>query len=194
MIGAGVQARTQLEALQTVLPGLRRVYVYDVRVGTARDFALEMSDKFHLEVQAVDTPREAVEGADVIVTATTADKPIVKNAWVKPGSFFAHVGSYQEEEEAVVSHSDMIVVDDWEAVLHRRTPILAKMVLSGQLQQEEIHANLGEIILGQKPGRRTDRERIFYSPIGLGAEDVAVGREVYRLAAKRGLGRRLPLF
>lgn len=194
LIGAGVQARTQLEALWHVLPGLRLVEVFDARLEAAQAFTAEMGRKLGLEVRAVVDPQQAVEGADVIVTVTVADEPIVKDSWVKPGSFFAHVGSYQEEEEAVVSHSHHIIVDDWGAVLHRKTPILAKMVLAGQLSEEKIDANLGEVILGNKPGRCSPDERIFYAPIGLGSEDVAVGREVYRLACEKGLGFRLSLF
>jgi ornithine cyclodeaminase len=194
LIGAGVQARTQLEALRETLPNLRLARVYDVRPEVARAFAAEMRQKLALEVAAVDTPQAAVEGADVIVTVTVADEPIVKDAWVKPGSLFAHVGSYQEEEEAVVAHSDMIVVDDWGAVLHRETPILAKMYLAGRLSEADIHANLGEIVLGEKAGRRSPTERIFFAPIGMGSEDVAVGSVIYRMAREKGIGRCLPLF
>jgi ornithine cyclodeaminase len=194
LIGAGVQARTQLEALAESVPNLRLAHAYDLRMETAQVFAEEMGAQLGIDVQAVATPQAAVEDADVIVTATVADEPIVKDAWVKPGSLFAHVGSYQEEEEAVVLNSDVIVVDEWGAVLHRETPILAKMYLAGELSEADIHANLGEIILGQKTGRRSDADRIFYAPIGLGSEDVAVGYEIYRLARDKGLGRRMPLF
>lgn len=194
LIGAGVQARTQLEALCESVPGLREARAYDVRREAADAFAAEMKESLGMDVRAVDTPREAVEGADIIVTVTVADEPIVKDAWVKPGSLFAHVGSYQEEEEAVVEHSDMLVVDDWQAVLHRETPILAKMYLAGRLSESDLHGDIGEIILGRKPGRRSPTERIFFAPIGMGSEDVTVGSRIYRLAKEKGLGRRLPLF
>ncbi len=194
LIGAGVQAYTQLEALKETLPNLRLAHAYDIRLETAQAFAAEMEPKLGIEVQAVDTPQAAVQDADVIVTVTIADEPIVKDAWVKPGSLFSHVGSYQEEEDAVVTNSDLLVVDDWGAVLHRETPILAKMYLEGNLSESDIHANLGEIILGQKTGRESETDRIFYAPIGLGSEDVAVGFEIYRLAREKGLGRYLPLF
>lgn len=194
LIGAGVQARTQLEALKESVPTLRLAQAYDVRAEVAQAFAEEMRGQLGIDVRAVPTAQAAVEDADIIVTATVADEPIVKDAWVKPGSLFSHVGSYQEEEEAVVLNSDVIVVDEWGAVLHRETPILAKMYLAGELSEEDIHADLGEIILGQKRGRRSDTDRIFYAPIGLGSLDVAVGTEIYRLAREKGIGRRLPLF
>lgn len=194
LIGAGVQARTQLEALKAVLPGLRQARAYDLWPEASRAFAAEMGPQLGMEVTAVDSARAAVEGADVVVTVTVADEPIVKDAWMKAGSLFVHVGSYQEEEEAVVAHSDMVVVDDWEAVLHRETPILARMFQAGRLTRAGIHANLGEIVLGQKPGRRSPQERIFFAPIGMGSEDVAVGSVIHRQARARGLGRCLPLF
>ena len=194
IIGAGVQAHTQLEALHATLPNLSLVHAYDIHKDTAQDFAQFNAKRFGIDVQAVDNAQEAVEDADVIVTVTIADEPIVKDAWVKSGSFFSHVGSYQEEEEAVVENSDTLVVDDWEAVLHRETPILAKMFLAGELSKSDIHANLGEIILGEKSGRQSDSERLFYAPIGMGSEDVAVGREVYLLAKEAGLGQSLSLF
>ena len=85
------------------------------------------ADKYDIQGIACKTPKEAVQGADIIVTVTVADEPIVKNDWVKKGSLFSHVGSYQEEEFAVVEHSDKLVVDDWEQVHHRKTPVLALM-------------------------------------------------------------------
>jgi ornithine cyclodeaminase len=194
VIGAGVQARTQLEALKPNLPSMKLVRVYDINIEASRKLANEMKQILDVEIDEVEDPQTAVEGADIIVTVTVADEPIVKNAWVKPGSLFVHVGSYQEEEEAVVTHSDKIVVDDWEAVLHRETPILAKMYLSGELTEANIHASLGEIVQGKKPGRQSDEERIFFAPIGMAMEDVAVAYEVYRRAKARGIGRRLPLF
>jgi N-[(2S)-2-amino-2-carboxyethyl]-L-glutamate dehydrogenase len=193
MIGAGVQARTQLEALAAVLPGIKDVRVYDLRHEAAVTYAAEMSKQLNLKVRAVETAEAAVRGADVVVTVTVADEPIVKDAWMKPGSFFSAVGSYQEEETAVVQNSDRIIVDDTEAVLHRRTPIVAMMVEQDVLKREAIE-EIGGIIAGEKPGRRTARERIFFSPIGLGSEDIAVGVKAYRRALQKGLGTKLSLF
>ncbi|MHA1838552.1 MAG: ornithine cyclodeaminase, partial [Candidatus Ranarchaeia archaeon] len=193
IIGCGVQARTQIASLKEVIPSISEVRGYDIRYEAAQAFANEIAEKYHITGKAAKTPREAVEGADIIVTVTVADEPIVKNAWVKKGSFFAHVGSYQEEEFAVVQNSDKLVVDDWEQVLHRKTPVLALMAEKGLISPSDIHANIGEIILGQKPGRETPEERIFYAPIGMGSEDVAVATYVYNKAKRLGIGRTLPL-
>ena len=193
LIGAGVQSRTQIDALLAVLPGLTQVKVFDVRAETARDFVRNCRHRWpKMETEAAKSPEQAVRGADVVVTATVADEPIVKAAWLKPGVFFAHVGSYQEEEEAVIQQADKIVVDIWEEVLHRKTPLLARMYEAGKIDAARLHANVGEIVNGQKPGRENDQERIFFSPLGLGSEDVGLATEVYRRAIEIGLGRRLP--
>jgi len=193
MIGAGVQARTQLEALHIVLSDLKEVRVFDVRRQAAEEYAAEMSTRLALAVRAVDSAEAAVREADVIVTVTVADEPIVKEAWVQPGSFFAAVGSYQEEEFAVVQNSDKVVVDGLEHVLHRRTPVIALMMQQGLLKEEKI-SELGAIVCGEAPGRQTPQERIFFSPIGLGTEDVCVCYQVYRLAVEKGIGSKLALF
>jgi 2,3-diaminopropionate biosynthesis protein SbnB len=193
MIGAGVQARTQLEALKIALPGLKEARAFDVRRQTAEQYAEEMSQKLSMTVRAVDKAEAAVRDADVIVTVTVADEPIVKDAWIKPGSYFSAVGSYQEEEFAVVQNSDKVVVDGLEHVLHRETPVIALMVTQGMIEERDI-LELGAIVCGETPGRETSEERIFFSPIGMAIEDVCTCHKVYRLAADQGIGTKLGLF
>jgi ornithine cyclodeaminase len=193
MIGAGVQARTQLEALKVALPGLKEARVFDIQCETAEAYAAEMGEKLSMDVRAVGNAEAAVRDADVVVTVTVADEPIVKEAWMKPGSFFSAVGSYQEEEFAVVENSDKVVVDGLEHVLHRGTPVIALMVAQGTIEEADI-LELGAIVGGGAPGRETPDERIFFSPIGMGTEDVCVCNNVYRLAVEKGIGTSLKLW
>jgi ornithine cyclodeaminase len=196
MIGAGVQARTQLEALKIVLPELREVRAYDIRRETADAFAADMNGRFGgagFSVRAVDRAEEAVRGADVVVTVTVADEPIVKESWMKRGSFFSAVGSYQEEEFEVVSNSDKVVVDGIDHVLHRETPVIALMIEHGKIRREDI-LELGAIVCGDQPGRASPQERVFFSPIGLAIEDVCLCYKAYKLAQEKGIGSTLGLF
>jgi len=194
MIGCGVQAITQLMAIKTVLASITEVKCYDVNNETSEAYAKNMHQKTGLDTKVVSSVEEATTGADIIVTVTVADEPIVKNRFVKEGSLFVHVGSYQEEEEEVVVSSDKIVVDDWQNVLHRRTPILATMYEQGKLKDCDIYANLGQIVNGKKAGRETDEERIFFLPIGMGSEDVIAAYRVYKIAQEKGLGKQLKLW
>ena len=194
IIGCGVQARTQIMALKAAIPSVKRLKGYDVRAEASKQLSTWASQELGIEAMAVGSAREAVEGSDMIATVTVADEPIVKDAWLKKGSFFSHVGSYQEEEEAVIFNADKVVVDLWHEVLHRGTPLLAKLYHAGKIRDEKIYANIGEIIRGKKPGRTNREERIFFSPLGLGSEDVAVASFVYQEAKKKGLGVTLKLW
>ena len=194
MIGMGVQARTQSMALKEVLPDLKEIRGYRRTKERAFKDAEDIKNLTGIHVKVADTPREAVEEADIIVTMTLADEPIVKNDWVKRGSLFIHLGSYTEEEYNVVFNSDKIVVDDWKTVKYRKTPILAKMFDKGLINDEDIYANLDEIVAGKKPGRETDDERIFFLPIGIAHEDIAVASIVYKRAEKMGIGQTLRLW
>ncbi len=194
VIGCGVQARTQMMAIKAAIPSVKRLKGYDVREEASKQFTKWASQELGIEAKPVGSAREAVEGSDIIATVTVADEPIVKDAWLKKGSFFAHVGSYQEEEEAVIFNADKVVVDLWHEVLHRGTPLLAKLYNAGKIKDERIYANIGEIIRGKKQGRANREERIFFSPLGLGSEDVGVASFVYKEAKKRGLGVPLKLW
>jgi 2,3-diaminopropionate biosynthesis protein SbnB len=193
MIGAGVQARTQLEALLVALPGIKEVRAFDIRKETAEKYADEMRSKFGLDVRAAATAEEAVRDADIIVTVTVADEPIVKEAWMKPGSFFSAVGSYQEEEFEVVLNSDRIVVDSLEHVLHRETPVIALMLQRNMITTDMV-TDLGAIICEEAPKRENSQERIFFSPIGMSTEDICLTKKVYDLAREKGIGQKLGLF
>jgi N-[(2S)-2-amino-2-carboxyethyl]-L-glutamate dehydrogenase len=194
IIGCGVQAKTQIMALKAAIPAVKMVKGYDLRSDAADRFLKWVSETLDLQVETAGSPQQAVEGSDIVVTVTVADEPIVKDSWLKKGSLFAHIGSYQEEEEAVIFNADKVVVDIWEEVLHRGTPLLARLFNAGKIDEARIHANIGAIVRGRKKGRENPQERIFYSPLGLGSEDIGVASLVYREAKKKGLGVPLKLW
>ena len=194
MIGCGVQAKTQIMAIKTAAPAIGLVKCYDINIETSRGFVQWVFDNIGIEAEVAEAPQDAVRESDIVVTATVADEPIVKDPWLKKGSLCIHVGSYQEEEEAVVLNADKVVVDLWEEVLHRGTPLLAKLYKAGRITDEKIYANIGEIIRGKKKGRASKEERIFFSPLGLGSEDIGVASYVYQEAKKKGLGTTLKLW
>ena len=133
----------------------------------------------------------AVQDADVIVTATSAQAPLLKAAWVKPGSFYSHVGGW-EDEYAVASQSDKIVCDDWETVKHR-TQTLSRMYQDGQLLDSDIHGNLVDLLSGAIPGRESAEERTYFNAVGLAYADVAIAHAMYELAKEAGMGQDLKI-
>lgn len=193
MIGAGVQNRTQLRALKTVLPNLQRVKIYDLDAGRAAGYAREMSEVTGLEVTPVASAEAAVRDSQVIVTATTSKTPIVKAEWIEPGTFYSAVGG-DEYERAVVAMAAKVVVDDWHEIKHRDTMTLSKMASEGIFPDERIHADLGDVVLGARAGRESDGEFILFASVGMGLEDVAVATRILREAEARGVGTILPLW
>lgn len=193
LIGAGVQNRTQLMAMQTARPSIRQATVFDIRRDRAEAYAGEMSQRLGLEVDVAANAEEAVRGAGMVVTATTSTEPIIRDGWLSAGSFYAHVSGYECEYD-VIRHADKVVVDDWEQVKHRMASTVAFMWRDGFFADGDLYAELSEVVVGRKPGRDHEREVIVFSPIGLGLYDVAVALRVYRAARRQGLGQEVALW
>ena len=156
-IGSGEQAKMHLLAMKTVLPSLVECRVSAKTTEEERQFIEQLSPILpDMEFVSAETRGEmAIKDADVIVTATSAQAPLLKAAWVKPGSFYSHIGGW-EDEYAVAQQCDKIVCDDWETVKHR-TQTLSRMYKDGVLSDSDIYGNLDELVAGEKPGRKTTR-------------------------------------
>ena len=192
-IGAGEQAKMHLVAMKKVIPDIEECRVAAKREDEEQQFVSEMGPLFPdlRFVTAATDLRRAAEGADILVTATSAQAPLLKAAWMKPGSFYSHVGGWEDEYE-VARQCQKIVCDDWETVKHR-TQTLSRMYKDGELADDEIHANLVEIVAGTKSGRETADERIYFNAVGLAYVDVAIAYAMYRRAREAGVGTRLAI-
>lgn len=193
LVGASVQGRTQLAALRCVLPELSLCKVFDLDAGRRESFAREMSDLVGLEVRAVSSPEEAIRGSDVVVTATTASEPYVDPSWYADGVLHVEISFWDTPVEALRVF-DRIFVDDWSQVSHHGVDVSYRAVARGILGEERISGELGEVVVGRKPGRTSDEERIFFNPIGLGIHDLSEAHRVMLEAERLGVGRRLVLF
>ena len=152
-IGAGEQAKMHLIAMKTALPTLRQCRVAAKEASEEKEFIQQMAPILpDVEISGVNSNLEdAVSGADIIVTATSAQAPLLKADWMKPGAFYSHIGGW-EDEYAVAKQCDKIVCDDWETVKHR-TQTLSRMYKDGELTDDDIHADLSELVTGAKCGR-----------------------------------------
>jgi ornithine cyclodeaminase/alanine dehydrogenase-like protein (mu-crystallin family) len=192
-IGAGEQAKMHLIAMKTVVPSLEECRISAKYDHEEKQFIDEMQPLFpEMRFIAAGTvASKAMEGADILITATSAQAPLLKAAWVKPGAFYSHIGGWEDEYE-VAKQSDKIVCDDWETVKHR-TQTLSRMYKDGELTDETIHADLVEVIAGEKSGRETPEERAYFNAVGLAYVDVAIAYAMYRRAAEAGRGQKLEL-
>lgn len=193
ILGAGVQSRTQILGLYTALPMIDEIAVYARRLSAAKAVAADCRQRWGAPVRAVPTIEDALRDADVALTITTAHAPIMLARHIKPGALTVQLAGH-ECEFGVIQACRKIVADNWDAVKHRGIITPALMHQQGLLQDADIHANLGELIVGTKPGRESDDERIHYCHMGMGIGDVALAWSVYKKARERNLGTRLVLW
>ena len=190
-IGAGEQAKMHLIAMKTAVESLQLCRVAAKEAAEEDQFVEEMSailPGMDFEKANSDLQR-ATNDADIIVTATSAQAPLLQADWMKPGAFYSHVGGW-EDEFAVAAQCDKIVCDDWETVKHR-TQTLSRMYKAGELTDADVHGNLVDLIVGKKPGRESNEERIYFNAVGLAYVDVAIAIAMYQRAKDAGMGQDL---
>lgn len=192
-IGTGEQAKMHLVAMKTVCPSLLECRVSAKTEDEERQFVEQLEALLpDIEFkQAGGDHAIAMDGADILVTGTSAQAPLLEAAWMKPGSFYSHIGGWEDEYE-VAKQCDKIVCDDWDTVKHR-TQTLSRMYKDGELADSDIHADLVEVIAGDKPGRENDEERIYFNAVGLAYVDVAIALAMYRRAVEAGKGLELTM-
>jgi len=188
VLGCGVQGRTNVEALNTLFP-LKRVMAYDVNTEAVRGYADEIGSRLNLEVIPVGIPREAVTGCDIVVTAGPILKSphaTIQTGWLDEGAFASLVDFDSYWHPDAMQAAAKFCTDD--------TPQLRQYQQMGYFQNiPEIHADLGELVTGQKPGRETSAERTLTANLGLAIDDMAVAPIIFRKAVEKELGTWLPL-
>ncbi len=187
-IGAGEQAKAHFLTMMAVRPGIRECRVSSRTVKSEQKFAEQMK-RFYPDVDFVCCNGDyasAVSSADIIVTAISGQETILKADWIKEGAFYCHVAGL-EDEFAVAQKASKIVVDDWEVVKHR-TQTISQMYQQGILSDEDIYANLIDVIMGRKAGRENEQEFIYFNSVGLSFLDIALATSMYNQVLKQGLG------
>ncbi len=188
ILGCGVQGRSNLEALNVLFP-LRRVLAYDVDPEAQRRYAVEMSERLGLEVVPVQEPKQAVSGCDIVVTAgpiLRVPHATIQPGWLDEGAFASLVDFDSYWHPDAMREVDKFCTDDVDQLEHYREV--------GYFQDiPPIHADLGELVTGRKPGRESPTERTMTCNLGLALDDMATAPLIYRLALEKGVGTWLPL-
>ena len=192
--GAGAQAYTQLEAAVLARPTLDTVYVYDIREESARRFAQVNGETYpNIRFVVTSNVEEAARESDIIDCVTLATEPIIKGAWLKKGALVMNMADFEADYETI-ERSDKVVVDFWEGIKHRMISTVALMWRDGKFKDEQIHAELGEILNGSKCPRENDDEIIYFNAVGAGILDIAVATRCYKEAKKAGKGICVPFW
>jgi N-[(2S)-2-amino-2-carboxyethyl]-L-glutamate dehydrogenase len=190
LVGCGFIGRLHALGLLESFPSIRSVLLYDLEEGSARRLAAELSGR-GVSVTVCGSAEEAVRGGELVVPCTVADTPYIRMDWIAPGTFVSNI-SIMDVEPGVYLGVDKLLVDDWEQA-NREKKTINELVLAGKLSREDLHAELGDVVRGARPGRESAAERIMLNPMGMAIEDVACAAAVYRQARERGIGTWLTL-
>ncbi|HEV2717884.1 MAG TPA: ornithine cyclodeaminase family protein [Terriglobales bacterium] len=202
IIGAGVQARSHLEAMACVRP-IKRVRIAARTFESAQRFVEEMStnrrrssptpDTQHptLIIEPVKTAEEAVHGADIIVTATTSWEPVIKREWISRGAHINAVGTFSSkarELDTATVVAARLFVDRRESALNEAGDYILAAA-EGAIGSDHIRAELGEVLIGAQQGRTSNDEITVFKSLGLAIEDLASAEYVYNKTAAESAGR-----
>lgn len=192
VIGCGVQGRTNLEAIVTAMPNIKRAYAYDIYPENIDAYVKEMSDKLQIEIIKVCTPKEAVVDADILATSgpVIIEKEIgvIEKGWLKKGCTITAVDfDHQFKRGVLKEEAGLFTTDDINQYVNfwNVAGVIKDLPKDPVLMQD--------IIIGKHPGRKNSEEIIFTCNIGLALEDLIVAGAIYKKAVEKGVGRILPL-
>jgi ornithine cyclodeaminase/alanine dehydrogenase-like protein (mu-crystallin family) len=193
VVGSGRQARTQVEAVCSVRP-IRSVKVYSPTAAHCEKFCRDIATAFKVVATPVASAELAVRESAIVVSATTAEVPVVCGRWLAQGAHINAIGANYEhrrelDRDAVLAAS-VIVADDVEQVRYESTD-LAIPVKQGALSWERV-VSLGDIVAGKVAGRSLVTDITLFKSLGVAIEDVALAARAYEMALAQGVGQTLP--
>jgi len=181
IFGAGVQGRTQTWSACTVRD-IKQVFVYDLYKEAREKFAEEMTEKLGIEVIPVNSGEEACINADIVLTATTSSKPVIKREWLKEKVHVSAIGAFypdwRELDTATVAESKL-VVDDKESIMHEAGDILIP-IQERAITMNHIYSELKEIVSGKKVGRTSEDNITVFKSVGIAIQDSSVANLVLK--------------
>jgi ornithine cyclodeaminase len=192
ILGSGVQAQTHLDAMRAARP-IRRVRVYSPNPDHLQTFVERETGRQGMEIEAAASAREAVTGADLICTTTSAREPVLMGDWIGTGAHINAAGSsvaFTRELDTTAVARARLFVDRRESTVNEAGDFLIPRK-EGAIGDDHILGELGEILLGQNAGRTGVREITLFKSLGLAVEDVASAHYIYHQALERGMGTRI---
>ncbi len=191
IFGAGPQGKTQLEAACTARK-IETAFIYNPTTSKAEAFVKEMAGqgKIPKDIRVANSPKEAIEHADIICTATGSTEPIFDDKDVKVGAHISAIGAYtpQMQELPIETVARSRIVVDSRATVMDEAGDIVKAIHAGLINEWSIHAELGEIVLGQKSGRSSDEEITFFKSVGNAVQDAAAAQVALMNAHAMKLG------
>lgn len=172
------------------------IRVTSKRAESRERFAAQMAARLGKTILVKDTPEETVRDADIIVDASRLleHQVLVRDTWVKPGALIQPYGAVLSVEATLPFTVDKVVVDDWNQCQQSQYGQFASLIQEGELRDEHIYGEIGEVVAGIKPGRQSADERILFWHKGFAVSDIVVGHLAYETAKEKGIGTTLPYY
>jgi ornithine cyclodeaminase len=173
--------------------GFESIRVHSRRPASRTEFAERLTRELGKPVVATADWRSCVEGADIVVEASrlSAPEPMLRTEWIKPGALVIPYGTMSAVELSLTDIMAKIVVDDWGQCRTGKFGALRPHVEAGKLTEQTLHAELGQIVAGLRPGRESEQETVLFWHRGLSLSDIALGHALLAKAAAVGAGQRL---
>ena len=194
IIGCGGQALFQALAVSTVRP-IKKILVYGRREASARAFSRQAAQKLEIPVEVISSAGAVAGQADILTTVTTSDTPVIALADLKPGCHVNAVGAFKPTMQEIgsdVLKKALVVVDTYQGCLKEAGDLIIP-IEKGEYRREQIHAELGEILLGEKRGRSADGQLTLFKSVGIAFEDLQAARLAYHVAREKHLGTEIHL-
>jgi alanine dehydrogenase len=194
IIGAGVQARTQLMAL-TEVRNITSVKVYDILKERAATFAKEMREKLKIKIESCSVAADAVKGSDIVVTVSTSKEPVFDGDLIQPGTHINAFGNFKPGERELDTKTVMksrVFVDLKDAVFAEAGDLLIP-IREGKIRRSHILGEIGEVLVGSKAGRRSSDDVTLFKSVGVGIQDCAAASLAYDKAKEARLGTEVSL-
>jgi ornithine cyclodeaminase/alanine dehydrogenase-like protein (mu-crystallin family) len=169
------------------------IRVHSKRPESRNGFAERLARDLGKKVTATDDWRSCVEGADIVVEASRlmAPEPLLKTEWIKPTAFIVPYGTMSAVELSLTDIASKLVVDDWGQCKGGPFGSLRAHVNAGKLSEKTLHAEMGQIVAGLKPGRERDDETIIFWHRGLSLSDIALAHAMIEKSTRLGIGQKL---
>lgn len=192
VFGAGIQGRTQMEAVCTVR-SIDKIWIYDPRASAADAYVRDLKEKgppFPQDISIASSPEQAAAQADIICTATTSSVPVFNDNHIKPGVHINGVGSYTPEMQEIPSATVVrakVFVDSVSATWEEAGDLIIPLQ-KGLIDKTHVRGEIGELALGQIRGRDKEDDITFFKSVGVAVQDISVAQVILHTAEKLGLG------
>jgi alanine dehydrogenase len=193
-IGTGIQARMQIRAITEVM-NIEAIHAWDRDAENLARYKADIESEFGIPVVMANSKKEAVEQADILVTTTRGTGPVVEADWIKPGTHIVAIGSDapgKQELDPEIFRSARIVVDSISQCVEKgetQNPLKSRVIT-----KDDIHGEIGEVLLGIKPGRTNDEEITIFDSTGMAIQDNTTAGKIYRNAVEQGIGTAFAFF